>query len=311
MWAGVVFGSSCGGSDSTVSSDTSPIIIDLFAASTIYYFYPRLDMSYGEGPETHVSYKFYADNLLVRADSADLEPYGGCCGTWWWECPSFDGLFWTSYYSGFSFSLGAGELVCGDSTAMGLSGDLLDCNPPLWSPHTDQVTLTITSGRQYLSFHEIDPQTGEDIALGASATTTGDNIGQYSLVADGITPDPAGSAAVIQAESNGTTRTQSILVYPGFDHFDVWTEPDTAVHSSFSNIYVQAKDAADNDVVIPADEPLHVTADDSGKYGEIEEWWSTHLSYSYGDANGGAINYNADQNEPEGVQKILHKSCRC
>jgi hypothetical protein len=167
--------------------------------------------------------------------------------------------------------------------------------------------LSITTGSQYLSFHEIDPQTGEDIALGAKATTTGDNLGRYFLVADGINPDAAGSAAVIQAESNGTVRTQSILVYPGFDHFHVWTDPDTIVHSSFSNIYVQAKDVSDNDVVIPDDEPLHITADDSGKYGEIEEWWSTHLLYSYGDANTGGIDYNADQSEPEGVQKISIK----
>lgn len=307
MWAGVYFTSWCSELDSTVSSDASPIIIDLPATSTYYNFYPRLDMSYGQGPVTHVSYKFYANNLLVRSDSADLAPNAICCGTWWWPTDPMNGMFWTSYYSGFSFSLGASELVCGDSTGMSLIGNSLDCTPPLWSPHTDQVTLSITTGSQYLSFHEIDPQTGEDIALGAKATTTGDNLGRYFLVADGITPDPAGSAAVIQAESNGTVRTQSILVYPGFDHFHVWTDPDTIVHSNFSNIYVQAKDVSDNDVVIPDDEPLHITADDSGKYGEIEEWWSTHLLYSYGDANTGGIDYNADQSEPEGVQKISIK----
>ncbi len=88
-----------------------------------------------------------------------------------------------------------------------------DCSRTAWLS-ADPMTLTIVSGSQYLSFHMIDPQTGTDTKLGSVVTTTGNNAGQYSLVADGIAPDSSGDWATIQAESDGIIKTDSIQIFP-------------------------------------------------------------------------------------------------
>jgi hypothetical protein len=125
---------------------------------------------------------------------------------------------------------------------MSLNGDD-NCSSTAWSPHTDPVTLSIVSGSQYVSFHVIDSLTGADTKLGSTATTIGDNIGEYYLVADGITPDSSGDWATIQAVSNGMTGTDSVEILPLVDHFYVYTVPDTINDSATTTVYVQAKDA--------------------------------------------------------------------
>ncbi|HUI30427.1 MAG TPA: hypothetical protein VLX91_09440 [Candidatus Acidoferrales bacterium] len=176
-----------------------------------------------------------------------------------------------------------------------------DCTTT-WSP-TDPLTLTIVSGSQYVSFHQRDSPTGVDAKIGSVVTTTGNDIGHYSLVADGITPDSSGDWATVQAVSDGITGTDSVQVCQLPDHFSVYTDPDTVAHSGRAYIYVQAENSAGNDIVIPWSTPLYITADDSGKYGEAYDWNNNSSPYPYGDASGEML-YNADGVEPNGVQKI-------
>ncbi|HUI29340.1 MAG TPA: hypothetical protein VLX91_03910 [Candidatus Acidoferrales bacterium] len=184
---------------------------------------------------------------------------------------------------------------------MSLTGDYSDCNGATWSP-ADPLTLTVVSGSQYVSFHQRDSQTGGDTKIGLVVTTTGKEIGQYSLVADGINPDSSGSWATVQAVSDGMTRTDSVQVCQLLDHFSVYTDPDTIAHSRRGNIYVQAENSTGSDIVIPWSTPLYITADDSGKYGEVYDW-GVSSPYPYSDACAGML-YNADGGEPNGVQKI-------
>ena len=73
-------------------------------------------------------------------------------------------------------------------------------------------------------------------------TTFGDEIGEYSLVADGAVPDSTGDWVTVEAESNGMTETDSAEVFAGLDHFAVHPSPDTIEDSASSTIFVDAED---------------------------------------------------------------------
>ncbi len=231
------------------SSDTSnypadSIYIDLSPGPAgSYAFDPQVGAAgIGANDSVYATFSIYEDNVLVWQQS---ETFAGS-GALYSDFGEVD--YTTSYFNSFNLSLGTHQFMWGNSTGMNLSGAWSgDCGTT-WSPHTDPVTLTIVSGSQYVSFHMTDPLTGADTKLGSTATTIGDNIGEYSLVADGVIPDSSGDWATIQAQSNGITGTDSIQILPGFDHFYVYAVPDTINDSGTTALYVQAMDVYNHDI---------------------------------------------------------------
>ncbi|MFZ1083074.1 MAG: hypothetical protein WAO19_14255, partial [Candidatus Kryptoniota bacterium] len=219
----------------------------------------------------------------------------GACGTY------YAASFTTPYSSSFDLSLSQAQLSQGDTAGMSIGG-YDDCSRTAWFS-TDPMTLTIVSGSQYLSFHMIDTQTGTDTKLGSVVTTTGNNAGQYSLVADGIAPDSSGDWATIQAESDGIIKTDSIRIFPLIDHFYVYFAPDTIMHQAWATIYVQPENSAGNDITIPGNTPLNITAGDSGTYGEFYDS-QFNMPYLYSDVSTGAVQYFSDGAYPGDMQKI-------
>ncbi len=214
----------------------------------------------------HYSWWIFVDDSLVENESGSTWLWGVAYNgnREWATCAAI--RFFTPYYSTFDFSLGIHQFAWGDSTGMSMSGDFTgDCSNTAWVP-TDPVTLTIVSGAQYASFHRTDPQTGAETKLGSDVTTTGDRIGEYSLVADGINPASDGGWVTVQAESDGMTKTDSVQILPTLDHFYVYTDPDTIEHSDGASIYVQGKTADDQDVDYDGD--IQISAAPPG-YGEL------------------------------------------
>ena len=95
-----------------------------------------------------------------------------------------------------------------------------DSTTTSWSSHTDRVTLTIVSGSQYASFHRFDYRTFTDENLGSVMSTIGDSAFMnvryhyFSLVVDGARLDTTAKWVVVEAESNGITKTDSIEILP-------------------------------------------------------------------------------------------------
>ncbi len=120
----------------------------------------------------------------------------------------------------------------------------------------------------------------------------------------GQLPDSSGDWVTVQAVSDGITRTDSVQVCEALDRLFVNFEPDTIMHQSSATIYVQAKSSAGNDIVIPGSTLFYITADDSGKYGEVEEDWASNPSYLYSDVSRGSVVYNSDGEYPCNMQQV-------
>ena len=241
--------------------------------------------------DTSSLYLYHPTILDYFASGSGLGP----CGRYY--AASFN----TPYASSFDLSLSKGQLSQGDTAGTSISG-YDDCSRTAWLS-ADPMILTTVSGSQYLSFHMIDPQTGADTKLGPTVITTGNKAGQYSLVADGIAPDSSGDWATIEAESDGIMKTDSIQVFPLIDHFYVYFEPDTIMHQAWTTIYVQPENSAGNDITIPGNTPLNITAGDSGTYGEFYDS-QFNMPYLYSDVSTGAVQYFSDGAYPGDMQKI-------
>ncbi len=149
---------------------------------------------------------------------------------------------------------------------MNLNGDYGgDCGVA-WSL-TDPITLTIVSGNEYASFHTSDSQTGLDTKLGSAVTTTGNNVGKYSLVADGVTADSNNCWVTVQAESDGIIKTDSVQILPSVDHFYVYAAPDTIENSGKTTLYVQAQDKNNEDVDYDGDVLISASPSEYGHLG--------------------------------------------
>ena len=149
---------------------------------------------------------------------------------------------------------------------MNLNGDYGgDCGVA-WSL-TDPITLTIVSGNEYASFHTSDSQTGLDTKLGSAVTTTGNNVGKYSLVADGVTADSNNCWVTVQAESDGIIKTDSVQILPSVNHFYVYAAPDTIENSGKTTLYVQAQDKNNEDVDYDGDVLISASPSEYGHLG--------------------------------------------
>ncbi|MFZ1081642.1 MAG: hypothetical protein WAO19_06930 [Candidatus Kryptoniota bacterium] len=299
----VWYGGPCMGG-TTIRDSISPIIATIPSAPVGYYEFKADPLMYCvQMTYCHWSWKLFIDDSLMISDSSSCLLQGDCNDNP--GCSFPDVYFLTPYFSTFDFSLGTHEFMPGNSAGMNVNGDNNgDCSST-WSP-ADPMTLTVVSGSQYVSFHETNSQTGTDTKVGSVVTTTGGNIGQCMLVADGIAPDPSGNWATIQAVSNGTTKTDSIQIFPLVDHFYVYSQPDTIIRQGWATLYVQAMNSADSAATIPEDVPLIITAGDSGQYGYIYDnnLQSFGPSFPYSEASSGAVQYFSDGASPGDMQKI-------
>lgn len=221
--------------------------------------------------EAHYHWNVYCDNTLIGSDAGIK--YLCCWGygdTPWRRCGGVD--FLTPYFANFSFSLSSHQLQSGGSAGMSLKGMYnedynVDCNST-WSP-TDPLKLAITSGSQYASFHGPDPQTGTETNLGNVVMTTGDQVGQYFLVADGAAADSDNCWATVEAQSDGIVRTDYVQVLSSVDHFYVHAEPDTIEDSAQTTVIVQAKNKSDQDMGYEG--TVQISTSPSG-YGHLDYW---------------------------------------
>ncbi len=258
----------CPPTETRVETSSSIVITVTSPVAEWYDFYAYVLIQYcTENLVSHYSWSLYYDDSLVASASDSARLKGDCyiSGEQWVHCAT--ATFFPPYYPTFEFSLGTGQLRGGDTTGIGLKGaEEGGCNSAAWSPHTDPVTLTIDSGSQYVSFHKTDPQTGIDTRLGSTITTIADDIGRYSLVADGAAPDSNGDWATVEAESDGITKRDSVQVLPAFGHFSVHPVPDTIEDSGMTIVYVQAKDVYDQDIAYDGDIQISPSP---GGYGEL------------------------------------------
>lgn len=272
----------CPPTETRVETSSSIIITITSPHAEWYDFYAYVLIQYcTENLVSHYSWSLYYDDSLVASASDSARLKGDCYipGEQWVHCAT--ATFFPPYYPTFEFSLGTGQFRAGDTTGISLKGaDEGGCSSTAWSPHTDPVTLTIVSDSQYVSFHKTDPQTGIDTRLGSTVTTIADDIGKYSLVADGAAPDSDGDWATIEAVSSGITRADSVQVLPAFGHFSVHPIPDTIEDSGMTILYVQAKDGYDQDMVYDGDIQISALP---GEYGELG--WFT-LSTAVRNKNG-------------------------
>jgi hypothetical protein len=225
-----------------LSASTEPLTGEINSPPAgIYSVWVNVCFNYGENSSVIVR-EFYNDSLVCDDTLRTTD---------WYNCPQdYLNGFSTPYYSDFYFDLASHEILSGNSSEIDASGNFHgDCNVR-WFP-TDPLTLTITSGSQYVSFHD----TVTNMSVGSVVTTTGNSIGRYVLVADGVPADSFNTWAVVQAQSDGLTKTDSVSIFPSVDHFYVYTDQDTIAHSDSTAIYVQAQTKSNQNMGVLPNEP--------------------------------------------------------
>ena len=245
-----------------------------------------------------IRFKIYLDATLIYDmpyRGVDFNDYDPCFTFYGLEI--INGLYVTPYYSKFNFAVSPRGIENLNAAGMVVTG-YDDDSRTAWSPD-DQMTLTMTSGSEYASFYSGGTREGTVV------NTTGSSLGSYTIVADVMTPASSGTWVVVQAESDGLTQVDSVEIFPAANHFDVYLVPDSIIHEYSSTIYIQPVDREGNEISIPENTLLQITADDNGKYGELEKWGSPGQSFTYGDALNGSIYYKADGEEAEGYQTVV------
>jgi len=244
----------------TFYSSSGPAVVTISPAKAGHYgFHGDIDMWCIEWAFASWSWELTFDDSLVSSGSGNGYLEGICSYA---PDPSYvETGFTTPYYSTIDFSLSTHQFGWGNSTGMNLNADY-DCDNPIALYTTDQVTLTIVSGSQYVSFHETNP----DTKMGSVVTTTIDDAGQYSLVADGDTARSNDCWVKVQAECDGVIKTDTTQILPSVDHFYVYTNPDTISDSASTTMYVQAQDKSNENM--DYDGNVQITASPSG-YGHL------------------------------------------
>jgi hypothetical protein len=165
--------------------------------------------------------------------------------------------------------------------------------------------LTITEGNELGEFIEQD-----GTSLGQSVTRKGSQIGTIRFAANGEQPQSSQGTVGIEASSRDITKTISIIVLrttPLVDHFEVRLEPEEIAFTETSKIFVQAKDANDQDIDFDENEKLLfylMTNPDYGTFidanGDTVKASPPSLpNVSYGDAREGKIRFAAVKTNPK------------
>ncbi|MBM4160694.1 MAG: hypothetical protein FJ217_06315 [Ignavibacteria bacterium] len=159
--------------------------------------------------------------------------------------------------------------------------------------------LTITSGSELGEFVDQDGQ-----SLGRSVTRKGSQIGTILFAANGEQPQGAQGTVTVEALSRDIRKTITITVIrtaPLVDHFEVRPEPEEIAFTESSKIFVQAKDANDQDIEFDENELLTFTLLGESAYGTytlptgdtVKMYPVEVRDVRYGDARMGAITFAA------------------
>jgi len=221
---------------------------------------PALSVEYNYGatiwtfPGGSVTLSAYLDGELIQQNSIPV-----AC-----KCRMYL-PFWVTLFDNFDLAAGNNRIAHGESNTFQLSGTILNlCSPTVWHPEV-QTTLTITSGSELGQFVD---QSGQP--LGSSVTRKGSELSRVRFAADGEQPrDPEGTV-VVEASSRGITKTVTFTVSrtaPLVDHFAIILEHDEIAFTETSKIFVQAKDANDQNVDFDDNELLFFTVIENGQYG--------------------------------------------
>jgi hypothetical protein len=174
------------------------------------------------------------------------------------NCPTGCTLFTEEYiplYVGFAITPSTEQILHGEGATFDVSpvSSPTPCATTVWHPAVP-VTLTITSGSELGEFVDQDGQ-----SLGQSVTRKGSQIGTIRFAANGEQPQGAQGTVTIDASSRDITKTISIIVLsttPIVDHFEVRLEPEEIGFTETSKIFVQARDANDQDIEFDDSEKL-------------------------------------------------------
>jgi hypothetical protein len=201
-------------------------------------------------------------------------------------------------YVGFAIAPSPEQVLHGELAAFTVSpvSSPTPCATTVWHPQVP-VTLTITSGSELGEFVDQDGQ-----SLGQSVTRKGSQIGTIRFAANGEQPQGAQGTVTIDASSRDITKTITITVVrtaPLVDHFEIRLEPEEIAFTETSKIFVQAKDANDQDIEFDENELLTFTLLGESAYGTyILPTGDTVKTYPvevrdvrYGDARTGAITF--------------------
>ena len=205
-------------------------------------------------------------------------------------------------YSGFTLS-GSDEIWYGDANRFGAASfsSPTPCLTSVWHPEVP-ITLEITSGSELGSFVD---NAGND--LGKTVTKKASEFNTFSYLANGDPPQGSEGTVVITATSANIVLEKSFKVKRrGPDHFAITLEHDEIAFTETSKIFVQAKDASDQDVVFDDNEKLFFTVIENGQYGTfinksgdtVKTAPPTLGDVTYADARSGQIRFAAVKKNP-------------
>jgi len=225
------------------------------------------------------------------------------------SCPTGCTLMTEEYiplYVGFAITPTPGQILHEEMANLAVS-PVSSPTPYLttvWHPEVP-VTLTITVGSELGEFVDQDGN-----SLGQSVTRKGSQIGTIRFAANGEQPQGAQGTVTIDASSRDITKTITITVVrttPLVDHFAITLEHDEIAYTETSKIFVQAKDANDQDIEFDDSEKLLFYLTTNPEYGTFIDANGDTVSASppclpnarYGDAREGKIRFAAVKTNPK------------
>ncbi|MBM4162705.1 MAG: hypothetical protein FJ217_16615 [Ignavibacteria bacterium] len=225
------------------------------------------------------------------------------------SCPSGCTLFTEEYiplYASFAITPSPEEISHSEFTTLTASPvwSPTPCATTVWHPEVP-VTLTITGGNELGEFVEQD-----GTSLGQSVTRKGSQIETIGFAANGEQPRGNQGTVTIEASSRDITKTLTITVVrtaPLVDHFEVRLEPEEIAFTETSRIFVQAKDANDQDIEFDENEQLLLYLMTNPEYGTFIDVNGDTVKTSppslpnvrYGDAREGRIRFAAVKTNPK------------
>jgi hypothetical protein len=163
----------------------------------------------------------------------------------------------------------------------------------------------MTSGSELGEFVD---QNGQ--SLGTSVTRKGSELDLIRFAANGEQPRGPEGTVVVEASTRGITKTVSFTVLRTaalVDHFEIRLEPEEIAFTEASRIFVQAKDANNQDIEFDENEKLLFYLKTNPEYGTfidakgdtIKTSPPSLADVSYRDAHDGKVRFSAVRTNPK------------
>jgi len=199
------------------------------------------------------------------------------------------------------------EIFTGESTVIQIDAvNACQKDPPL--PASVHYTALITGGDAFGQL--LNTATGDTGTVITNITHNRGLTNSLSFVANGEKPTEEKTVTVkIEATYPLVPpRTTEITVKPSeteLDNFVVEFEKDTVVFTETSKIFVQAKDAGDNNMEPPADMPVNIVLRTEERYGNLAYRGGVGKAITdvpYADAKSGQVLFAATGENPIGLE---------